>query len=193
MANECKNLLIISGDPASLEKFTKAAVGARPDQTDKGSPVAVSPSDTLYHFQLSELNKNSEIKTIGAKRIEVLSFHKFVPIPKDLLNSEYYPKCYDWEYENWGVSHGAFEPILIIDTKNPKLKYEFTTKWGPPIKFLDRVSELYPDLTFDLDYYSWESSFEGRYVVRSGTIIVDEAKEIPQPEEWSEMRGGSNT
>lgn len=128
MPNWCNNNLHINGPLHTLLNFKDCARGKQPEYAPGGPE---SPNNFL---------------------IEELSFHSFVPVPQEILDAGYGRAGIDWESVNWGVKWGACETKVIFHQKQP-LIYQFDTPWGPPIKWLDKVSSMYKDLTFSLDWF----------------------------------------
>ena len=66
---------------------------------------------------------------------------------------------YDWNVRNWGtkwdvaVSNDEKYPdTYIADENTTGLSYTFNTAWSPPIEAITKLSEQYPDVTFNLSY-----------------------------------------
>jgi hypothetical protein len=87
-------------------------------------------------------------------------FNEFVPMPTELVdtrspsltpNKEFIEKYgfdnwYDWSVANWGVKWdaGDFQFQNVSDTK---FIVYFTTAWGPPANFIEKLAKLFPKLT----------------------------------------------
>lgn len=100
---------------------------------------------------------------------------------------------YEWQSLHWGTKWGAYDQ----DSKwieDGVAQYDFTTAWGPPTGFVVNVSKQYPDMTFIISY-GGEGPCAGRFVVRAGVLIRDEAADpgtTPDyPEECNSLYGGS--
>ena len=66
---------------------------------------------------------------------------------------------YDWNVRNWGtkwdvaVSNDEKYPdTYLTEESTTGLSYNFNTAWSPPIEAITKLSEQYPDVTFNLSY-----------------------------------------
>jgi len=124
-----------------------------------------------------------------------LSFDNFVPMPEELKSttSPYTPETdeekkkskelkkkfgtdnwYDWKMMNWGVKWDT--EAQLIEKHSDLLVYEFDTPWGPPDKWLQKTSLLYPDLSFTLEYEEPGMAFAGTLHAQGGDTC-DEPRE----------------
>lgn len=111
---------------------------------------------------------------------------------------------YTWRLANWGCKWDASfgEPFLALgqegmdvdvatsalgDTVTPTVAvYKFDTPWGPPNEFVERASELFPELEFTLQYAEPGMGFAGRVRMLAGLTLDDEELEVDEvlaPEE----------
>jgi len=135
-----------------------------------------------------------------------LSFNNFVPMPKELENTQspYTPETaeekqkskylinkfgadnwYDWAIMNWGVKWDASNAALI-EKHSDLLIYEFDTAWGPPKEWLKKTSLLYPELEFTMEYEEPGMAFAGTYHAQGGDTC-DEPREYVNEEELEEV------
>jgi len=133
MPNWCLNKLTVRGPEDDVANFRKKAVGHSPWPRHREGE---GPEPNL------------------------LNFHNLVPIPPEVLMAGYDSAGADWERENWGSTHGAFETAIIDDWEDA-LAYDFQTAWSPPIEFLVRAAKQWPSLTFILHYQEPGMGFEG--------------------------------
>lgn len=49
----------------------------------------------------------------------------------------------------------------------------FYTAWAPSEPLIDKMSELFPTLTFTLKYYEGGMGFKGTYKVKNKKILTD--------------------
>lgn len=54
---------------------------------------------------------------------------------------------YDWCVKNWGTKWNACEPTLDFDENNEDY-LRFETAWSPPHPILEKLSEMFPSITF---------------------------------------------
>jgi len=81
---------------------------------------------------------------------------------------------YDWNVRNWGtkwdvaIRHSEEYPETeLIEEDDTFLSYRFNTAWSPPVPAIDRLSQQYPDLEFNL-YYQEETGWGGEYEFING-------------------------
>lgn len=182
MPNWCNNTLIITGPEDKIQEFKERANAYGPDYAEPEW-------------------KNSLPKQTKEKNL--LSFHAFVPVPRDIqartyggehesrsvdswndqtdehwLENEKLPCGYEWEIENWGCKWGACNVRLYNRELGEPLEYAFETPWGPPEEFLDKVSEMYPELKFHLNFSEEGMYFEGRLVYTKGDSLEKTYKKM---------------
>ena len=106
---------------------------------------------------------------------EYLSFNKSVPIPKN------HDDWYHWCIDNWGTKWDAFECTLNeIDSINDNLDedctsliYQFDTAWGPPLIWLQKIVNIYINISFTLEYSEPGMDFWGKKEYLNGELIED--------------------
>ena len=54
------------------------------------------------------------------------------------------------------------------------VELNFDTAWSPPKPIIERVSEHFPELTFDLRYFECGMGFNGQLVCERGEVLGDE-------------------
>jgi len=131
--NWCLNKLTVRGPEDDVANFRKPAVGHSPWPRHR------------------EGEGDTE---------NLLNFFNLVPIPPEVLTAGYDSTGANWERENWGCTHGAFETSIIDDWEDA-LVYDFQTAWSPPIEFLEHAAKQWPALTFILHYQKPGMGFEG--------------------------------
>lgn len=99
-----------------------------------------------------------------------LSFETIAPTPQELLKSGWY----EWRIEHWGTKWDAeFEDIgEPLRVRRTRATYVFLTAWGPPVEWLRRASEAYPELVFRLDYADEDGLHSGVHEVRNGEVLL---------------------
>lgn len=117
------------------------------------------------------------IKSNGEKVLEFLEYvkdekgdftmNKAVPMPKELENTdspnfsseedkkkliEKYgtDNWYDWRCENWGCKWDASESGFWKDGDDWMISFQ--TPWGPPCKFMEKLSVQFPKMEFILQF-----------------------------------------
>jgi len=145
------------------------------------------------------------------------SFNKFIPLPSELSGKlsparivsleEYenqaddlaiteemstmyknnfgFDNWYDWQVNNWGTKWDAH---VCSETKNEdSFHVWFDTAWSPPTLWLEKVHNMFPDLSFELKYEEEGMGFwgsvevnarDGRWIEEGGDIEYNEDGEI---------------
>ena len=86
---------------------------------------------------------------------------------------------YSWNNRHWGtkwdvaVSNEDTYPETEIQIDTPDhLVYSFNTAWSPPVPAVEKLSEQYPNLTFDLEYQE-ETGWGGEIVFKAGEVVTE--------------------
>lgn len=69
---------------------------------------------------------------------------------------------YSWSVKNWGTKWGAYDFVEV--NNEPDIEnYEivFNTAWSPPVPVIEKLGELFPDLSFTLHYFEPGAGFAG--------------------------------
>lgn len=105
-------------------------------------------------------------------------FERFVPRPERYRSGDL--DDFDWCIENWGTKWNAFhvsrgdpEPGLTDDTI--EVVYNLDTAWSPPLPVIQKASELFPLLSFELRYFECGGGFNGMLCCRGGEVTYDES------------------
>jgi len=171
MPNWCENFLIIHGTAEELDAFAKKAVGPE-RQYVSGAHESRDPVEL----------------TSSPSPLNMLNFHNFVPVPERLLHRTYSGRDeeragemkhgwhdpdhngYDWEVANWGCKWGA-NVVQVSRPRSELLVYDFDTPWGPPEPFVYQVSQMFPSLTFVLQYYESNTGLVGFFTMNNGEAV----------------------
>jgi hypothetical protein len=105
-------------------------------------------------------------------------FERFVPHPEAYRTGDL--DDYDWCIENWGtkwtasyVSRGEPEPGLTHGTV--MVFYNLNTAWSPPLPVIQKASELFPLLSFELRYFESGCCFNGMFCCSGGAVTLDDS------------------
>lgn len=116
---------------------------------------------------------NEDNTTLDDNGKITLSFNLSVPTPENLLSIDKVGEYgwYDWRIENWGTKWDASnaEPVF----QNGNLYYFADTAWAPPTAWLEKVSAIYPELTFTVYYDEPGMCFAGKSVFINGEFQSD--------------------
>ena len=99
-----------------------------------------------------------------------LCFDKSVPLP-----DEEEENWYKWRLWNWGTKWDLGDDTNYDSNYQDKqIEYNFCTAWSPPVSWLEKVSELYPELYFTLKYAEPGCNFAGVFEIQNGEEISDQ-------------------
>lgn len=117
----------------------------------------------------------------GKEVTDVLSFESHVP-----------PKSADWYNENiknwgtkWDASNASMhsEDVIKHDDGSGYIQYSFSTAWGPPCNWLQKVVALFPTLEFDLEYDEGGNDNYGTYNGKEGELTQTKMTKVQHLEE----------
>ena len=186
MPNWCYNNLIITGDEKQIKAFKDKAknkdtelsfnnfVPLPKELENSISPVKIVPKDK-YEKELAKAkaeNKKSKI-SFGLPITEEMS--------KELIRKYGFNNWYDWKVNNWGTKWDI--SAGLEEKENGHLVYSFDTAWSPPIEWLQKVSEQYDKLKFNLYYEEPSMCFRGEALAENGQIGDDCEEYNPNEEE----------
>lgn len=93
------------------------------------------------------------------------------------------PNWYDWAISNWGTKWDS-DGAEVEWCKNKKeLFYSFSTAWSPPAELLEKISSLYPTLTFKLRSVDQSMDWEYKLTIcndvreEENTNVTEDTKE----------------
>lgn len=113
------------------------------------------------------------------KNNELIDFDKIIPMPKTDHNV-HFGGWYDWCCDNWGTKWNACMSQMDDDG------LFFRTPWGPPAPVIVKLSEMFPEAKFTIDY-SIEMMGSGTAELKNGETLKNEHYEftmdIEEPEE----------
>ena len=82
---------------------------------------------------------------------------------------------YSWNVRYWGTKWDAYD--VSCDTEFD-MRYSFTTAWSPVTNLIERLSSMFPDITFMYDYEE-ETGWGGSYTIINGSIASKEEWDTP--------------
>ena len=159
MPNHCSNNLTITGPPDKVKEFIedvdekKGIFGTyMPIPKELKNSVSGSVESGIVRIQ-EEVNGKTEYKDLSAEESAAI-FKK-------------HGACnwYDWCIENYGTKWGDYE-LYHEDGQN---WFGFDSAWSPPIEGLEKLSNMFPDLTFDLEYDEPGMCFAGQNIFKNGS------------------------
>lgn len=175
MANLCTNKLVVLGtNSAEVEMLDRAF-----------------QTNTIIDW---EKCKRKKIKT------RIYSFDSLVPVPESIIKIGYdgldshinkhiadLPKLkkiqrldeiingYNWSINNWGTKWDLLEPE--VHKEGYIIQHSFKTAWSPPIAWVQKVSEKFPNLVFINEYQEPTELLAGIEVFMKGYLVELELPE----------------
>jgi hypothetical protein len=159
MANWCNCELRVKGDEVSIQRFLQTIEPKRAGREDEDYegyiidtfvPPPQELVETTMYLELPDEMEKNFIARFGAA------------------------KLYDWRGENQGSFSADLETEL--ESQEPgKLHFFFRTRSRPPLKAFRHISQLFPQLTFELDWEQFEMREAQlvRFVNGSQEVIED--------------------
>lgn len=166
----------ITGDEKELQKFLTASTIKDENGNEKLNiiPSLVPCPKELKILSGSMSQDNPEHETWLKQKEENLA--KFG-----------YTDWYEWEYDTWGTKWGDCDTELL-DRADGNALINFTTAWGPADKAWLKISELFPELSFQFAYDEEAGFFAGYHVFRNGSIVFEAMFEpCENPFDWEEQ------
>ena len=218
MPNWCSNELTVSA-PSREEIEAFIARGKSGDHVFVGpfqGRIEGYDWGAFTPIQMEMLMRDDELFTDKRDDKPVLSFHAFVPMPREVMLAPYdgnrlkeaaakYPEWfgrfpnllsgYDWEHKNWGVKWGACEvsigEVYQDDEGRWCVDYSFDTAWGPPEDFYYQVGKMYPTMNFYATYREEGMGFQGTVRMEGGECTESDQWETErEDEEEDDDEGG---
>lgn len=166
MPNWCECDLEIRGNAKRLKEFIKFA-------KTRGS-VLNTNKFIPYPKKFADLDRKAQ--KLGKKG-------KYI---KDGFNSGGYEWCIQNWGTKWGICHAELREASVdacafsgaVHEKLQKgntsrLEYGFDCAWSPPIPVILKMSEMFPELDFELRYFECGAAFQGLYRCRAGKVSDD--------------------
>ena len=193
MPNYCENDLTIGGKVEEIEKFLSYA-RERKRRAKNSNGRMLRPEMELPPKECVEEDE---------EELSLLDFNRFISYPEEFsklddeahefwkthsrgkLNVKDWPKDgfnqggYDWCCTNWGVKWNAGEVTIDeLETWDGEdignRCVHFRTAWAPPKPVIKKMSEMFPELQFELKYFERGMAFNGIFVLKAGVVDQDE-------------------
>lgn len=175
MPNWCENVLHVSGNLEDLKRFKEFAKGEN-GYLDFNRfvpyPEKYRKMDEEYRSYMEEIEETRRMmeKETDREKRAVLAVKLQLLLNEAPETDGYNSGGYEWCCANWGTKWNAAGVVLV---ERPScLVYYFDTAWSPPIPVVMRMSEMFPMLTFTLEYCEEGIGLEGMLKVRGGKILM---------------------
>lgn len=158
MPNWCSNTLTISGKTHDVARFIEA-------------------------IQLSDDEQG------GESRYDLTALYP-CPIPQSEINesdSNKMPKWWNWRVNNWGtkwppIIYGEQFSDFLEHYKKGRMYKEvteyFQTAWSPPLGLMEKIAEMFPELSFELSYYETGCCFKGERRYEDGEQVYEDDSDL---------------
>jgi hypothetical protein len=156
MPNHVRIAMSVTGDPQQVARFVETA---------KGKPYEDGSPNYLEFDNIVPMPQGLKDRSYGAEAEAKAADEAGIAL-------EAFDGCisaYGWQYENWGTKWGPYsqgEPVVVDGC----VTYAFTSAWGPPIVWIQKASEAYPDLLFIVSF-GGEGPCLGRFTYLAGLEI----------------------
>mgnify|MGYP001161060330 CR=1 FL=1 len=140
-----------------------------------------SQAAEFYSNNLINHADSKHIRDYLLKRGISEEVYKKLGVPKE----DWVTSGYEWENSNWGCKWGGSEAELT-EREEGMLGYTFSTPWGPPMGFMEKVIKDYPELCFELEYEEPGMAFAGKTEWSGGELTFEESWEMEEDSDWEE-------
>ena len=84
------------------------------------------------------------------------------------------PTWYRWRNDNWGTKWGAYEYDVEgfrYGGEDGRYKMSYSTAWSPGVKPIRKLSEMFPRLIFQLEWFEQGMACQGGLVYIAGKLV----------------------
>ena len=174
MPNHITNRLTIIGTEEQIAQVREAIRGEEEDRLidfNKIAPIPTELQGTVSPMRIITQAEYDEQKRRIANN-ELSDMEKQWGLSRGLtqaLANEYKEKfghCdwYGWQTSNWGTKWNAYS-----QHENDENCIEFDTAWSNPYSILVKLSQMFPEVTFEVEYADEDFGYNvGRYTLVNG-------------------------
>jgi hypothetical protein len=163
LPNWITNRLVAKGDPQRIRNFLHLIKSER------------QPLDFHNIIPSPEIIRHARkvFSSIGPRRREQYFFDEthwrdFTSEEEKQLEALGYRSWEDWSFANWGTNKIAFE--VKLDESTVDLGYvviDFETAWSPPVRILERLRDMFPNIAFSCEWFTEDESFHEHHPSQS--------------------------
>jgi hypothetical protein len=163
MPNWCQNYLVITGPAEQLNKLKKRAIlwevkdKKRIKLSDFSLKRLVPTPRALLEYEAPNRGQAGQTPA------------EIADTSRRLIEQYGYDDWYHWNVHNWGTKWDV-EAELNETDDGTALYYNFDSAWCPPIAGLAKISQDYPELTFELRYEEGGVGFYGHAIFQNGSV-----------------------
>ena len=184
MPNWCDNNIEITGPEAEIARFVQNMRGHEASYPDSSSDDEWAAFDDIR----KRAQYASPPDTTGD--IKEFCMNALVPVPDDIRRFPF--DCrqskkireelgeppdlggYRWQVHNWG---SKWDVDAEVTANTDYIFITFSSAWSPPISFVQKVSEDYPKLSFQIEFSEPGADFAGMERYEGGERIDEEIRE----------------
>ena len=160
MPNWCDNNLTVTGDAEAIKRFVA-------DITNEDESIEILKNLVPFPMEL-------EGKEITDK-------------DGNVFGRAFTDEGYSWCLRNWGTKWGDCETEITVNDDYLVLRYQ--TAWSPALAGIERISRLFPTLTFQTDWVEEGLQSIGAASYQDGRESVYDVPEEDFPS-WEEDENG---
>ena len=160
MPNWCDNNLTVTGDAEAIKRFVA-------DITNEDESIEILKNLVPFPMEL-------EGKEITYK-------------DGNVFGRAFTDEGYSWCLRNWGTKWGDCETEITVNDDYLVLRYQ--TAWSPALAGIERISRLFPTLTFQTDWVEEGLQSIGAASYQDGRESVYDVPEEDFPS-WEEDENG---
>jgi hypothetical protein len=182
MPNWCSNCIEISGSKEDIKKFKDAMSGRSPMYNEYIMDTIEDGTDfdeiKRSHYASPPDNTNS---------IQEFSLNALAPVPDDILRFPYDSTRasmvrkelgvkddvggYTWQINNWGCK---WDVDPDVEVGEDYILLDFQSPWGPPLEAVEKMSLLFPSMSFIISYDEPGCETHGRDTYCEGIHVEHE-------------------
>lgn len=192
MPNWVFNSVVISGEQPELDKL-QAQLNQPfekhfPDHNfnQETQKWEYTPDTQVYSnpvFAFWNVVKPTDLEAYYGEEKEKVGLDNFISdFNNAVANGE---SWYYWNLRNWGTKWDVanidgkdYHSTYLEVTDDGSLMYHFETAWSPVPEIFEKLSEMYPELTFDYEYEE-EQGWGGKVLWENGECVSQEEWDIP--------------
>lgn len=171
MPNWCGNVLIVEGSNDDLKRFRDAVTVVSP--TD--------PSEVEYKILESLYPTPQELLTTPSGKMITDDSGEFEQVCKENVALHGYKDWYDWRIAKWGTKWSDTDTYVAFEVTGA-IGFRFDTAWSPPIKAVEKIATMFPELTFILTYEELGMGYVGAFGCANDYTVDKFSEDIEFPE-----------
>ena len=186
MPNHTSNSLLIEGDNQELARFI-SAVTSVDDKGDKAYRIAQlvpmpsaldgtespTPSSPEPHPNWAVSLAEGKMTQEWYDKLVANQVARYEAGQKAMAETGYY-NWYDWANKVWGTKWGDYDTDLVsgeLSADDTQIRFLYQTAWSPFSEgFFEKVSQLFPTLSFEIEYEGEGTEYIGLMVAENGVV-----------------------